>query len=173
MNDAYNIPHSGARLVWVFDYDGHADTLDKVEPQAFAEALGLSTPPIEESIEWFDVDTLETYGLSRYLSEANGFDVGADAEKLDALSSGVVLIFSDGIAPEDTGFSPEAPFQLIGRYGMPIDLPPIVGIESDSAKGQLPQGKPPKSSARISGMVATFVLIFLAIFVAIFVWIGG
>lgn len=35
-----------------------------------------------------------------------------------------------------------------------------------------PKPKPPKSDARIGGMVATAVLVFLAVFTAIFIWIG-
>jgi hypothetical protein len=35
-----------------------------------------------------------------------------------------------------------------------------------------PDRKPPKSDARIGGMVATAVLIFLAVFTVIFVWIA-
>lgn len=34
-------------------------------------------------------------------------------------------------------------------------------------------GKPPKSDARISGMVAAAVLVFLALFVVTFVWMGS
>jgi len=37
---------------------------------------------------------------------------------------------------------------------------------------QDPDRKPPKSDARIGGMVATVVLIFLAIFTAVIVWIA-
>lgn len=37
---------------------------------------------------------------------------------------------------------------------------------------QDPDPKPPKSDARIGGMVATAVLVFLAIFTVIFVWIA-
>jgi hypothetical protein len=37
---------------------------------------------------------------------------------------------------------------------------------------QDPDRKPPKSDARISGMVATAVLIFLAIFTTVIVWIA-
>ena len=36
-----------------------------------------------------------------------------------------------------------------------------------------PDRKPPKSDARIGGMVATVVLILLFIFVGVFVWIGS
>jgi hypothetical protein len=32
--------------------------------------------------------------------------------------------------------------------------------------------KPPKSDARIGGMVATVVLVLLAVFVGVFVWMG-
>ena len=35
-----------------------------------------------------------------------------------------------------------------------------------------PKRKPPKSDARIGGMVATAVLVFLAIFTTIIVWIA-
>jgi hypothetical protein len=35
-----------------------------------------------------------------------------------------------------------------------------------------PDRKPPKSDARIGGMVAAAVLIFLAIFTTIFIWIA-
>ena len=35
-----------------------------------------------------------------------------------------------------------------------------------------PDRKPPKSDARIGGMVATAVLVFLAIFTTIIVWIA-
>ena len=35
-----------------------------------------------------------------------------------------------------------------------------------------PDGKPPKSDARIGGMVATAVLVFLAVFTILIVWIA-
>ncbi len=37
---------------------------------------------------------------------------------------------------------------------------------------QDPDRKPPKSDARIGGMVATVVLLFLAVFTAVIVWIA-
>jgi hypothetical protein len=35
-----------------------------------------------------------------------------------------------------------------------------------------PDRKPPKSDARIGGMVATAVLVFLAVFTALIIWIA-
>lgn len=37
---------------------------------------------------------------------------------------------------------------------------------------QDPNRKPPKSDARIGGMVAAAVLVFLAIFTTVFIWIA-
>jgi hypothetical protein len=54
-----------------------------------------------------------------------------------------------------------------------MDIAPMTDLESDSAQGQLPEGRPPMSPARISGMVATAVLLFLAVFVVLFVWIAS
>ncbi|TNE67635.1 MAG: hypothetical protein EP336_06820 [Rhodobacteraceae bacterium] len=175
MNDPQDIPKTGGRYVWVLSYDGPVEDLntDLISSASFAEALGLWTPPATEAVEWFDLAAMKDYGFARYLGEASGFDIGEDAARLDALTGVVVMLYSTGLNDKDTRLSPEPPFALIGRYGMPIDLPPVVGIETESAKGQLAQGKPPKSAARISGMVATVVLIFLALFVAAFVWIGG
>ncbi|PTQ73478.1 hypothetical protein [Celeribacter persicus] len=175
MNDPQDIPKTGGRFVWILSYDGPVKDLnaDLISSAGFAEALGLWTPPDTDAVEWFDLAAMKDYGFARYLGEASGFDIGQDADKLDALTGVVMMLYSTGLDEKDTRLSPELPFSLIGRYGMPVELPPVVGIDTDSARGQLPQGKPPKSAARMSGMVATVVLIFLALFVAVFVWIGG
>ncbi|SFJ82956.1 hypothetical protein [Celeribacter neptunius] len=175
MSNPHDIPQSGQRLVWVLSYDGPVEDLNAelISSTGFAEALGLWVPPASEAVEWFDLAAMTDYGFARYLEEASGFDIGDDAEKLDALEGVVVMLYSTGLNAKETRLAPEPPFALIGRYGMPLDLSPIEKIESDSAAGLLPQGKPPKSPARISGMVATLVLVFLAAFVALFVWIGG
>jgi hypothetical protein len=51
-----------------------------------------------------------------------------------------------------------------------------MGVSPGHAEGhpmtQDPDQKPPKSDARIGGMVATAVLIFLAIFTAVIIWIA-
>ncbi|MEG3661794.1 hypothetical protein [Celeribacter halophilus] len=173
MSDPLDIPHMGRKLVWVLSFDGTLDELEALTPEAIAEALGLWAAPDMAHVERFDMATMRDYGFARYLSEAGGFDIGDAAPLLDALTGPVLLIHAKALNDEDTRFSPEPPFQLIARFGTAHDIPPVIGIDSESAKGQLPQGKPPKSPARMSGMVATVVLVFLAFFVAAFVWIGG
>jgi hypothetical protein len=46
-------------------------------------------------------------------------------------------------------------------------------LDTDAAKAMLPQPKPPKSDARMSGMVATAALLVMFLLVAIMIWIAG
>ncbi|MCA0044304.1 hypothetical protein [Celeribacter litoreus] len=172
MTTPLDIPKSG-RHVWVFTYGGPLSTLEAMSAEDVAEALGLETAPDEESYECFDISTLGEYSFAYYLAEASGFDLDDSAEILNALHGPALLLYSRGLTPQDNPMAPKAPFKLIDRFGTPVELPPVTGIETASADGVLPQGAPPTSSARMSGMVATVVLIFLAIFVAAFVWVGG
>lgn len=175
MSDPRDIPSDGGRYVWVLTYDGPVEDLNTalISSDTFSDALGLQVPPEAEGVEWFDLAAMKDYGFARYLSEASGFDIGEDAAKLDALTGPVVMIYSTGLNAKDQRLSPEQPFSLIGRYETPLSTEAFEPLTSTSAEGLLMQGKPPKSPARISGMVATFVLVFLALFVTLFVWISG
>ncbi|MEN8889486.1 MAG: hypothetical protein ABF243_11490 [Celeribacter marinus] len=183
MTDPLTIPDGYHRHVWVFAVDlpadalrafGHEDhTSNDAAQWPLGDALGLSPYPNQEFVELFDLETVRDYGFSRYLSEANGMDIGADASKLDALSGGIALVFSQALDNGQTQFAPKDPLTFIGRYARPVEMPVHDTLTSKGAEGMLPQGMPPKSDARIGGMVATLVLIFLAIFVALFVWISG
>ena len=183
LTNPLTVPDSDRRYVWVFAVDlpendlrafGHEDHTDDDKVHwPLGDALGLSPYPDQDFVELFDLDTIQDFGFSRYLSEANGMDIGEDAAKLDALRGGVALVFSQALKGGQTRFAPKAPLSFIGRYALPVDLPTHEKLTSTSAEGLLPQGKPVKSDARIGGMVATFVLIFLALFVTLFVWISG
>ena len=184
MSDALNIPSQPHGIVWLFRVDLPARDIDTFTQETYlsddnidwplADALGIS--PDHDFIEVFDVADLKDYGFARYLSEANGFDdsdLSDDADMLDALTGHVLLVFSQSLPRAGGRFTPKPPLEFIARYERKPDIPSFDDVESESAAGMLPQGKPPKSDARMSGMVATVVLIFLALFVAAFVWVGG
>jgi hypothetical protein len=173
-------PH---RSVWVFAIDlpleaiddfGHETTGDtNTSSWPLGDALGVTPYPEQDGVEIFDLGTLKDYGFSRYLSEANGLELEGDTAMLDALTGHVALVFDTALSSNQTQFAPQAPLKLIGRYAPDMDIAPMTDLESDSAQGQLPEGRPPMSPARISGMVATAVLLFLAVFVVLFVWIAS
>jgi hypothetical protein len=174
-----NAPH---RSVWIFSIDLNDDEIDTFSHEIIGDdshvwplgaALGADPFPDHDFVEVLDLDALRAYGFSNYLIEANGLDLGQDAQMLDDLTGHVLLVFSQAVESGQAQFAPQAPLSFIARYNQPHDIRQTEPMISVAAQGQLPQGKPAKSDARIGGMVATFVLIFLAIFVVLFVWIGG
>ncbi|MCV2883019.1 hypothetical protein [Actibacterium sp. XHP0104] len=181
-----DIPTDHHRRVWVFAVDIPVDQIDAFNTETYsddgdhvdwplAEALGLSIHPDHDFIEIFDPATLKDYGFARYLTEANGMDaseVAPDAAMLNAQSAPVLLVFSQALKGADTAFAPKPPLRFLGSYGLtPTDVP-MSDLRSDSAKGQLGQGKPPLSPARARGMGAMFALLFLALAVLLMIWVA-
>jgi hypothetical protein len=182
MSAPLDISTAPYRSVWIFaiglpesDIDDFAhETLEENTPHwPLGTALGAHPFPDHDFVEVLDLEALRAYGFSNYLSDGNALEIGDDAERLDALTGHVLLVFSQGLENGQTAFAPLAPLTFIARYSQPVHIPTLEPLESDGATGQLPQGKAPKSDARIGGMIATYVLIFLFVFVGLFVWMAG
>lgn len=183
MSNVLDITTAPYRSVWIFAIDLPEHDIDAFSHETYddddarlwplGKSLGATPYPDHDFVEVLDLEALRAYGFSNYLTEGNGLDIGDDATMLDALTGHILLVFSQGVESGQTAFAPQAPLSLITRYSQVADTPLLEPLTSDAANGQLPQGKPPKSDARIGGMVATFVLIFLFIFVGVFVWIAG
>lgn len=170
------------RSVWIFALDlpesdiddfAHETIEDDAHNWPLGTALGIEPFPDHDFVEVLDLEALRAYGFSNYLTEGNGLDIGDDAEMLDALTGHVLLVFSQGVEKGQTAFVPQAPLTFVSRYSQSQQMPALEPLTSEAAEGQIPQGKAPKSDARIGGMVATYVLIFLFVFVALFVWMAG
>ena len=179
LTDIKVAPH---RSVWVFAIDlpdedidafSHETHGDTTHEWPIGKALGAHPYPDQDFVEVFDLEALRAFGFSNYLTEGNGVDIGDDADMLDGLTGHVLLVFSQGVENGQTHFAPQSPLRLIARYSQSSPQAVFDPLTSAAAQGQLPQGKPPKSDARIGGMVATFVLIFLFAFVVFFVWLAG
>lgn len=171
---AFDIPAQGQRCIWVFQVALSEEAVHALPDDEMAEVFGTWATFDRSFTECFDAETLNEFGLAKYISEANGMTVqDADIAKLNTQSGTIFLLLSDAFTGMSGQIAPELPFELIGRYEKPITLSSPVPLKSDSAKGDLPHGKAPMSDARISGMVATAVLVFLALFVVAFIWIAG
>lgn len=182
MSAALDISAAPYRSVWIFavdlpesDIDDFAhETMKEVVPHwPLGAALGVHPFPDHDFVEVLDLEALRAYGFSNYLADGNGLEIGDNAEMLDALTGHVLLVFSQGVENGQTAFAPATPLTFVARYSQPAQMPTLEPLESDGAEGQLPQGKAPKSDARIGGMVATYVLIFLFVFVGLLVWMAG
>lgn len=124
----------------------------------------------------FPLTDLEGVGLTEYLTEGMGLRedaVEADVLKLDALKGHVLILKGQAFMGETLDTLARPPLLHVGTYPEAQSPALMEPLHSDAAKGQLAQGKPPKSEARVSGMVAMFVLLFLALFVILFIWLAA
>jgi hypothetical protein len=128
------------------------------------------------AVEVFDVEDLTGIGLAGYLMAGDGIpeaQIEPDRQRLEEVTGGVLLVYSEAFPARPLTLTPDPRLRLIGLYRE--DTPQIVfePLPDAAAMGEVPQGKPVWSNARIGGMVATAVLIFLAIFTVLFIWMAG
>ena len=130
------------------------------------------------TVELFPVSNLEELGLAGYLVEGLGIaesDVAPNRMRLNSLSGHMLIVLSAAFGGKETTITPSAPLKWIGTYteeGASIQFRPL---PSEGAKGVLDgaPAKPPKSDARVGGMIAMYALIFMFAFVGLLIWIAG
>jgi hypothetical protein len=186
MTDQLAIPAGSIRTVWVFRVDlaqhelpgfrgddrpGGPDRLSPLEQAVGAGSLEAS------HVELFMSDTLADYGLSTYLTDANGMDaesVGPDRDRLDALTGPVLLVFSGALRDGIDRLDPKAPLSLVGRYTESMNFtlrPPLRAQTAAGAVEALPTKRP--SDAAMSGRIAALALLVLFLLVAVMIWVGA
>ncbi|MEO1195183.1 MAG: hypothetical protein AAFX45_03320 [Pseudomonadota bacterium] len=158
--------------VLVFTWDGSAD-----KPAVLA-ALGAGVTDAAE-IEVFAAEQIAPLGLTAYLAEGHGIDAGdlaGETARLDGLIGTLVVVSARAFQTVPMDIAPGPGLTFVAQLtegAAPVTAPKP--IETESAKGNLSGApvKPPKSDARIGGMVAMAVLLFLALFVVFFVLAAG
>ncbi len=150
---------------------------DENTPAPINRALGV-TYLDSDFVELFPLSNLEGVGLAGYLTEGLGVaaaDVKPHASRLNAMSGHVLIVLSSAFGGHEATITPTAPLKWIGTYteeGASVKFEPL---PSDGAKGSqdAPIGKPPKSDARVGGMIAMYALIAMFAFVGLIIWVGG
>ena len=98
-----------------------------------------------------------------------------NAARLNAMSGQVLIVLSQAFGGFETTITPTVPLKWIGTYteeGASVKFEPL---PSDGATGTTapPTGKPPKSDARVGGMIAMYALIAMFAFVGLLIWVAG
>jgi hypothetical protein len=173
--DAFAPARTHEKVVWVLAIDMPASACEALKANTPALTAALGIAHIDDAhIEIFDVETIRDYGFAKYLTEAHGMNatqVDPETAMLAAIEGHVLLVFSDAL--DGQTLAPNAPLRFIGRYSAAPAVSPVQKIETDAAKGLLAQPKPPKSDARMSGMVATAALAVMFLIVGMMIWIAG
>lgn len=158
--------------------DLRAAQLPPASVNAAAIAKVLGTAFIDpQHVDLFHTNAIAALGLSAYLIQGCAIpdtQVMATKAQLDSYRGPVLIVRSPAFGAKTATLQPIAKVTLMGSFSEEMPSIRFEPLPDASAKGILsPKAKPPKSDARIGGMVATVVLILMFIFVAVFVWIGS
>ncbi|SLN21150.1 hypothetical protein AQS8620_00585 [Aquimixticola soesokkakensis] len=180
MSEALQVPEGHSRSVWVFGLDlpesqfdvfqaAPKDTPDAASP--LAKALGV-TALDRRFVEVFETDTIEEFGLARYLCEANGMSqaqVAAARTTLDAHSKGTVLVFSRALSGPVT-LTPQAPLTFLGKFDTEFARHSHTKLDSKAADGTLVTPAKKTEPPRIRwGWLAAGTAVVMAVLLAI-IW---
>ncbi|MEL6841314.1 MAG: hypothetical protein AAFP85_18675 [Pseudomonadota bacterium] len=143
-------------------------------PEGLAALFGATLDPTYVDI--VRISDLGDMTLSAYIAE--GYDMTADAvdkATVDGITGTAILILSRATAGQETTLTLAANLKHVTTYSPTAQITPPEPLPDASAKGTMAQApdKPPKSDARIGGMVAMYALIFMFVFVGVLIWIAG
>lgn len=149
------------------------DVIDKT-PAGLMGLFGAALDPTY--IDIVRISDLGDMTLSGYIAE--GYDMVADAADkpaVDGIKGTAILILSRATSGVAVTLDPAPGISHVTTFSPTAQLSPLDKINTASAKSTLDgaPAKPPKSNARIGGMVAMYALLFMFAFVALIIWIGG
>ena len=157
--------------------DGFYQASDDNSTSPLARALGVTTLD-PEGVEVFPLSNLDGVGLEGYLTDGMGVataDVKPYASRLNGMTGNVAIVLSRAFGGQAVSLTPTAPLKWIGTYteeGASIQFEPLPSGGADGSVAE-PAGKPPKSDARVGGMIAVYALIAMFAFVGLLIWVAG
>ncbi len=146
-----------------------------LRPDAARRLLGVDVADLSQ-IDLFHSDDIAAIGLAAYLIEGNAVaeaQIAADATTLDAYQGYILTLRAQAFGGQSALLHPDPKVTLMGTYTETVPPVRFDPLPTQSAKGVLGGGKPPKSDARIGGMVATAALIFMFGLTALIIWLAG
>lgn len=183
MTAPLHVPGGGRPLVHVFRLAVSPEELERLRAsgtQGIAALLGVEMLD-HRFADLFDASDLAGVGLAGFLIEGSGAikaQVAADQARLDAVRGPVLVLHARAFGGVATTLRPDHRLTLIGIYAE--DVPPVRFDplpDADARRSLAPDAAapatPPKSDARVGGMVATVALVLMFAFTALFIWFAG
>ena len=184
MSETFQVKPTERGVIRVFTVNLPADHLsgfvegaDEDTGAPINDALGV-TYLDTDFVEIFPLANLDGLGLGGYLVDGLGVakeDVAPYASRLNSMTGNVLVVLSSAFGGFETTIRPTAPLKWIGTYteeGASIQFEPLPSKSAEGSVAETP-AKPPKSDARIGGMIATYALIAMFLFVGLLIWISG
>ncbi|MGJ8621992.1 MAG: hypothetical protein ACSHW1_04390 [Yoonia sp.] len=169
------IPANDYGAIYVFEVrnapDALADKTDTALMAVFGQVV-LNT----DYVDVIAADALRDMTLPQLID--SGYDMPVDEGQKNAMSTidgTTVLIMSAGFGGHSVNVTLPKGTRLVTVLRETPAIRVIDPLTAQSAEGIIATDakKPPKSNARMSGMVATFALLAMFALVALMIWVGG
>ena len=163
----------GQIRVFATDSDLPAEVIEKT-PRGLEYLFEAELNP--DFVDIVRIADLGGMALSAYIAE--GYDMApdlVDKAAVDAITGYAVLVLSRATGEVETTLTPADGLRHVTTYSPVAKITPPEPLPDASAKGILEPKptKPPKSDARMSGMVATYALLAMFALVGLMIWVGG
>jgi hypothetical protein len=163
----------GQIRVFATDADLPAEVIEKT-PRGLEYLFEAELNP--DFVDIVRITDLGGMALSAYIAE--GYDMApdlVDKAAVDAITGFAVLVLSRATGEVETTLIPAGGLRHVTTYSPVAKITPPEPLPDASAKGILEPRttKPPKSDARMSGMVATYALLAMFALVGLMIWVGG
>ena len=163
----------GQIRVFATDADLPAEVIEKT-PRGLEYLFEAELNP--DFVDIVRIADLGGMALSAYIAE--GYDMApdlVDKAAVDAITGYAVLVLSRATGEVETTLTPADGLRHVTTYSPVAKITPPEQLPDASAKGILEPKptKPPKSDARMSGMVATYALLAMFALVGLMIWVGG
>lgn len=177
MNDTTTIPANDHGQIRIFAIDGDpADNLTDKTPDALFATFGAA-PINPDFVDVVTPDDLGEMTLIAYLRKGYDIEPGAmDLAQLSTVTGAFIVVMSRAFNDAETTLHLHPSVRLVTTCADPVAIMPMTKIITPSASGIIPDApaaKPPKSDARIGGMVAMVALLFMFALVGLMIWIAG
>jgi len=163
----------GQIRVFATNADLPTDAVDKT-PRGLIALFGADLN--SDYIDIVQITDLGGMTLSAYIAE--GYDMvpdPVDKAAVDAITGYAILILSRATGGIKTRLTPAAGVRHVTTYSPVAKILPPEALPHGSAKGVLDQkpARPPKSDARIGGIVAVYTLLVMFALVGLMIWVGS
>ncbi|MFA8441045.1 hypothetical protein [Yoonia sp.] len=163
----------GQIRVFATDADLPTDVIEKT-PRGMEYLFEAELNP--DFVDIVRIADLGGMALSAYIAE--GYDMApdlVDKAAVDAITGYAVLVLSRATGEVETTLTPAGGLRHVTTYSPVAKITPPEPLPDASAQGivEPKPTKPPKSDARMSGMVATYALLAMFALVGLMIWVGG
>lgn len=163
----------GQIRVFATDADLPADVIEKT-PRGLEYLFEADLNP--DFVDIVPIKELNGMSLSSYI--ATGYDMApdpVDKAAVDAITGHAILVLSRATGGIKTTLTLADGLRHVTIFSPTARIVPSEKLPDASAKGILEptSTKPPKSNARMSGMVAMYALLAMFALVGLMIWMGG